>query len=682
MNRKKTGFMTVGLGVLLFALLRLPVSLWAQDGPEQEHALEAIVVTAEKPSRSQQTGDVNLEATPSFYSLITRDQFEGKVESLAEVIEKEAGVQVRQAGGLGSFSTVSLRGSSSEQVLVFLDGILLNDASGGGVDLSTISLSDVDSIEIFKGITPMSFGRSSIGGAVNIRTLRAGKGLHGNVSAGYGSFDTWQTSGYVNHKPGALDYLASASYLTSKNNFTFTNDRGTTWNPRDDREEERHNAQFKENNFLGKLGYDFSENVRIDVMDQWFAKDQGLPAWNNSRKAKTSFSTDRNIAVVKLTANDLGPHNLNTSSFLDCTHQVEEYDDSLGQLGLGKQRNRYITDRIGGHFLLDWRTEKNTLTPMLDVQHETYEPRDLLNPKNRIGESSRNSISSGLQDNLYLFQERLILTPALRYTFIMDERNSAVNLWGKRVKGTSVSEGSWNPQLGAKYQVLENLFLKSNIARYVREPAFYELFGDRGFFIGNPELKPEVGINFDLGFEAGWKGSGLWLQNISASSAVFHNQVEDLITLVYDARGIGKYVNISDALIQGIENTLKIEFLKHLRFIGTATWQNPVQESEIKVFNDKVLPGRFQESFLARLEAFWGPAKIYGEFTAQSGLFYDAANLLKAKPQALINVGGSFSYRAVTVSVDAKNLGNDQYEDFNGYPMPGRSAYVTVQYKF
>jgi iron complex outermembrane receptor protein len=668
------------VAVLLLFVVLPPTSIAETD--RETASMDAVVVTAERPQRSRETGDVNLESTPSFYSLITRDEFEGKIESLAEVIEKEAGVQVRRAGGLGSFSTVSLRGSTSDQVLVFLDGILLNDASGGGVDLSTISLSDIDSIEIYKGVTPASFGRSSLGGVVNIRTLRSRKGIRGSVGAGYGSFDTWKLSGFVNHKPGRWDYLASADYLESENDFKFLNDKGTSWNPADDRMERRHNAQFHENNFLGKMGRDLTEKSRVEFMDQWFSKKQGLPAWNNSEFAKTSFETDRNIATVKLTANDIGPYHFNTSTFLDYAHKVEEYDDSEGQIGLGRQLNRYTTDRFGGHGIVDWHSEWNTLSLMLDIQTETYSPEDLLNPDNRIPESTRDSFSIGVQDNLYFFRERLIVTPAVRYTRIHDERNSAIDMWGRSLEGSTKDETSWSPQLGLKYLVFEGLTLKTNIGRYVREPSFFELFGDRGFFTGNADLKSEKGTNFDVGFEGHWAGPDKWLKNLTWSAAWFHNTVNDLISRVYDARGVGKSVNISSSEISGVETSLKVDLLEHFRFIGNATWQNPVQQNEIEAFDGNILPGRFQESYLARLEGFYGPAKVYGEYITESGLFYDAANLLKAGDKREINLGASFLFRSFTVTLEARNVGDERYEDFNGYPMPGRSGRLTVQYKF
>ena len=163
--------------------------------------LDAVVVTAEKSDSDFQTGDVDTEQTPAFFSVIKREQFEGKMENLSEIIEKEAGVQIRQSGGLGSFSTVSLRGSSSEQVVIYMDGVPLNEASGGGVNLANISLSDIASVEIYRGITPVNFGKASVGGVINIKTLRAEKGLHASGGAGYGSFNARSLGAFINHKP-------------------------------------------------------------------------------------------------------------------------------------------------------------------------------------------------------------------------------------------------------------------------------------------------------------------------------------------------------------------------------------------------------------------------------------------------------------------------------------------------
>ena len=259
---------------------------------------------------------------------------------------------------------------------------------------------------------------------------------------------------------------------------------------------------------------------------------------------------------------------------------------------------------------------------------------------------------------------------------------SAVDFYGRPLGGTTKDEGSWNPQVGLKYRLLDWLTLKANAAKYVRPPSFFELFGDRGVFIGNADLISEKGTNLDSGFEASYRRPNSRLNNISLSAAYFHNSVDDMISRIYDARGVGQSVNISSSRIEGIETTAKIEVLNHLRFIGNATWQDPIQKNEIEAFDGKILPGRFKQAFLGRIEVFHGPTKVYGEYVVEKHMFYDTANLLEAEDKEEINLGASLKFCSFTLTLEAKNVGDDQYEDFNGYPMPGRTFYATLRYEF
>lgn len=665
------------LSVMFFFVF--PTATLFAETRQEPVTLETVVVTAGKLEDTFQTGDVDREQTPAFFSVIKREEFEAKMENLSEVIEKEAGIQVRQTGGLGSFSTVSLRGASSDQVMIFMDGILLNDGSGGGVNLSNISLSDVEAIEIYRGTTPINFGKASIGGVVNIRTLRSQKGLNVSASAGYGSFNTRTLAGFVNHKPDRWDYLISAGYLSSDNDFTFLNDNGTEWNKEDDRWEKRNNAQFDQKNILTKFGFDFTNDLRIDLVNQWFSKDQGLPSWNNNKETKARLDTERNITTLRLTANDIGPYHFNTSTRFNFLCKEEEYDDRQGHIGLGTQHTKYITTRHGANFFLEWLMETNTLNLMLDMQKERYDPENMLG-SSTPEESIRDVFSVGLQDNLLLFKDRLIVTPAVRYTSIDDELKSGMSWLGTTLEGTSRHEDYITPQIGMKYHPLDWFIFKTNVAKYVREPSFFELFGDRGFFLGNMDLKAEEGVNFDAGFEIKWFMANDLVTRFSCNVAYFRSDVDNLITRAYDSRGIGKSVNISEAHIEGIEAEINVDFLKYFRLSGNATWQDPENRSQIKAFNGKKLPGRFEEAYFGRVEAQYEAFKMYIEKIIEKGMYYDTANLLKAKDKKEVNAGISWLFHPLLFSFEAKNLGDNQYEDFNGYPLPGRSYFFSLRY--
>ena len=662
-------------------LISGPSFVLAEESEKTTTTLESVVVTAPQEQPDYQTGDVDLEETTGFVTVIEREAFEGKMEDLAEVLQNEAGVQVRQAGGLGSFSTVSLRGSSSDQVMVFVDGVLLNDASGGGVDLSSIALSDVAAIEVYRGVTPINFNKASIGGVVNIRTLRAKEGLKASATLGYGSFNTRQASGSINHKPGKWDYLVSASYLASDNDFEFLYDNHTEHNPDDDQWVKRNNAQFDQQNVLAKVGYDFSDDLRVDLLNQWFSKDQGLPTWNNSSKADASLKTERNITALSFIANDVGPLQLNMRTSIDYSYKDELYNDSHGTIGLGRQKSRYITKRYGGDFFLEWLMDMNVLSFMADFHQETYDPEDLLKNRNP-NKSTRDTLTLGLQDSVFLFQDSLTITPALRYTHLKDDLQSATNMFGTSLEGEERSEDYLSPQIGVKYSPLNWLNFRSNLAKYVREPSFFELFGDRGFIVGNPDLEAEKGVNFDAGFEVRYPTKIWWLKYVSVNAAYFGSNVDDLITFVYDSRGIGKAQNISEAEIRGVESEIRIDFLTYFRLVGNATWQDPVNESQVKAFNGNILPGRFQTSYLGRLEARYAGVKVFGEYLRETGMFYDSANLLPAKDKNEINSGISWLFHSFLFSLEGRNLTNQQYEDFNGYPMPGRAFYFSVGYRY
>jgi len=653
-------------------------SLLAENG-KKPLRLDAIVVTAEKEDETYETGDVDTGRTPANYTIIKREQFEGKMEDLAEVIKKEAGIQVRRSGGLGSFSTVSLRGSTSDQVMVYMDGVLMNDASGGGVNLGNISLSDVESIEIYKGTSPINFGKASIGGVVNIKTRRSEKGFNASLGAGHGSFNTNEASGFINYKPGKWDLLVSADYFGSDNDYEIENDNGTPLNPDDDKKETRQNAQFDQYNVLGKFGYDVNEKYRIELVNQWFYKDQGLPDWSNTSEA--TFDTGRNISTIKFTADNLGPLHLNTATKLSYLSKNEEYKDTGADIGLGDQHSKYTTTKFGGEFYAEWLTDMNTLILVMDVYHETYDPEDLLSDINP-NTSSRDMMGIGVQDSFMLFDDILAVTPGFRYSYYKDKLDSRIYPAGSSRDSISQDEGYFNPQIGIKLRPEEWLAFKTNLARYNRVPSFFELFGDRGFFVGNPDLEPESGVNFDVSLEVNRKLETMLVQRISATAVYFQNNVDDLITRIYDARGIGKSVNISSASIKGVELMGTVDLLTYFTLIGNATFQDPENRSSIQGFNGKKLPGQFERKYLLKAEARYRNWKLFVEYVANMDLYYDTANLLKAEDQNSINMGISWLYKQLLVTLEGKNITDENYEDYNSYPMPGASYFIKAKYNF
>ncbi|MBN2041945.1 MAG: TonB-dependent receptor [Spirochaetes bacterium] len=669
------------IALTCFILLCLPVTGFSEDN---EVSLGKVVVTSEPVKTdvlSYETGDVPVDEITSFVQVITREKFEGKMEDLSEVIEKEAGIQVRKAGGLGSFASVSIRGSTTEQVLVFIDGVLLNEASGGGVDLSNISLADVESIEIYRGITPLQFGMASIGGAINIRTRRTGdKKLVLSANAGYGSFTTTQAGFFMNYKPGNFDYLVSADFLGSKGDFYFQNKYGQTESSENWEWQHRNNNQFNQYNLLGKAGYNFTDNVRLYFSNQFFGKDQALPYWNNSENVYASLKTYRDIAILKFIADNLTSLNINSASRLQYTWKKEIYDDSAepsGSIGLGMQYSEYYTQDLGLNQLFEITLPYNIVTAVADIKYEGFRHKDLLNDIT-IKPSWRTIMSAAIEDNILLFREKLSLIPCIRYYYITDK------LQDSNYTTASVEENDYfSPKFGFLFKPVNWIRFKGNVAEYYREPTFSELFGDRGFTTGNVDLKPEKGLNKDIGFELAFQiKNNFFLQRLNFEMVYFESDIEDLIVFIYDARGIGKAQNLSDAEIKGVETTVSIDLFKYFQLSCNYTRQYPVSHSNIDYKDEGKLPGRYEKALTSRLEMVIPFGMIYYEIHYESGLNYEEAGLLITESKNEHTAGLKLKWSNYMLNFEVKNITNDEYLDYKNYPEPGRAYYLTLKYNY
>jgi outer membrane cobalamin receptor len=130
-----------------------------------DYTMGELLVTARRENES-------LDDPPVFVEIINMDKQVGRMITTEEVVSQATGVNVREFGGLGSASTISIRGSSSDQVVVLLDGIRLNPSGGGGVDLSTIPAEHIASIEVIRGGDSAFYGDGALGGVINIKTKK------------------------------------------------------------------------------------------------------------------------------------------------------------------------------------------------------------------------------------------------------------------------------------------------------------------------------------------------------------------------------------------------------------------------------------------------------------------------------------------------------------------------------
>ena len=202
--------------LVLSSVLPVPRAAGETKGeePSTRRRLPTARVTAVRPAELP-------EAPSSFATVIEAEDYVGEEETVGGLLDDAVGVQVRSFGGPGQLSEISIRGSTGQQVIVLLDGVRLNTAQSGTVDLSTIPLAIVDRIEVLRGGGATQVGSGAIGGVINIVTKRPSGKPRTSASASGGSFGTWRGSLSHSDRAGPVDYGVSYTGFTTKGDWEF-----------------------------------------------------------------------------------------------------------------------------------------------------------------------------------------------------------------------------------------------------------------------------------------------------------------------------------------------------------------------------------------------------------------------------------------------------------------------------
>jgi len=193
----------------LCAGLSLAALAPAAASAQQEPAVTPIVVTA---SRIEQSA---AEALPSVTVLTREDIDATQSRDLAELLNRQVGLEFARSGGQGAQTSLFVRGANSNQVLVLIDGARVNSVLGGAPNLGGIATDSVDRIEIVRGNLSSLYGSEAIGGVVQIFT-RAGTHPGAEALAEAGQGKTRDASANFSTPLASGMFSASAGYFTQQ----------------------------------------------------------------------------------------------------------------------------------------------------------------------------------------------------------------------------------------------------------------------------------------------------------------------------------------------------------------------------------------------------------------------------------------------------------------------------------
>ncbi|WP_162932128.1 TonB-dependent receptor plug domain-containing protein [Solimonas sp. K1W22B-7] len=558
---------------------------------------------------------------------------------LSELLATLPGVQVRSAGGIGSYSEASLRGSSGRQVRLLLDGMPLDSGGGEAASLSLVNPLLLEDVEVYQGRVPVGLG-SGLAGTINLRSRDV---LPEPVigTAAIGSLGQRQL-----HAAAQLaeTLQLSAGTQTADNDFLYRN----PFKPFDPTDPERRRRERRQNagteQHYGLLRYRGPLVVTAHLVDDL----QELPTRLNSPTTRTELGTRSYALAVAL------PEESSWQGALSHRVTRERYRDPASELGLEAQDSRSDTRRS----LLSLGRSLGRFEDSFSAEHTEYLTEDLSGAKPDAS-ARRLVLGNGIE---WHRGENYRFNASLRTAWSRDES-----------AGDTDSDWQIEPALGLS-RTVGACVVAGNLGQRERLPTFFERYGDRGLFKGNPALQEERASYADAGARCRYPGALRHLQ-----LTVFGQDLRDAISPTFNAQGIGRSINTEQALIAGTELAAGGDW-KHWGWQLGGTWQHTEDRSDVRATRGKQLPGRFETQINTRIERPWRGLRFHYAFRFESGQYYDSPNLLKASTMQRHDVGVAGALRRLGWSLQGLNLGDDNFEQFNGFPTPGRRVVFALSW--
>lgn len=659
---------------MLIALLACAV--WGLPAAAQDDVMDIGEIVIVSPGAD---AAAILQDLPGVTTVIERRDFDERSASLPELLEQTAGVEVRSYGGLGSYSVASIRGSSAAQVLVLIDGIPLNQAFGGAVNLGNIPLNNVERIEVFRGAVPVRYHTSALGGVINIITREPSGDARIRAEAGIGSFGEHYESLFMTRSCERWRHAWSADFTGSRGDFRYTDDNGTPFNTADDFTASRQNNKHKALNLAWKVRFDGGPSERIIVTNNYFNKSEGVPGLGTTPSLTANLATQRHLASVRLERDDYLFGRTDFAAEVQMSWMRQNFWDPLNEIGAGSQDNSNISRRLGLLTQLSGEPVKNHyMTLALQWSRERFSAFDTLDPRPVSGVSERKTLTASLEDQVSYYGGRLLVTPSVRWenydnSFAPDPFDPlGIN------STRSTDDDLFSGYIGARFSLNRAVTLRANGGRYHRLPSMEELFGDRGNLVGNSTLAPEEGVNYDA-------GAALDMMQIVDTPgrlefSYFRKEVKNLITFIQNSQRTARATNIGRAEIKGLEAALTVDPCPHWSLSANYTWQDSVDDSAVAFWRGNQLPGVHENQFNMHVKNRFGAGHSwYYQWSRDNGNFLDRANLKPVPARNIQTLGLNIETGFGSLNIEAKNFGDEQVSDIVGYPLPGKSFHVSIK---
>jgi vitamin B12 transporter len=508
---------------------------------QEAKRLEPVVVTATKLEEPQE----RLGAT---VTVITEDELKlYNYETVGDALRQVPGLEIQRSGSLGKLTNMRIRGTSTAQVQVLIDGMRVKSPTLGSFDFSDLAIDQIERIEIVRGPQSTLHGADAIGGVVNIITKRGKGPFSAFASTEAGNYDTLRERAGFSGSYKLLDYALSGSWFES--NGQFRNDgfeqRAVTARVGLALPADGHvGLSLRYNRTAIDLPVDFTIST-----SPFFVRDPDSK--QQSETTTLSLQWDQKpLDWFELHAragqfwNQLGFQDPFDST--DFRSQIKNRRHEI-ELVTAFHAGKWNTLTLGGEYRNDSGRERSVFAGERDTFFKRIE-----------------TASAFVQDELRPF-ERLVLSGGWRY-----DDNSAFGDVATYRAGVAVPV----KEAGTK--------LRGTWGEGFRAPTLDELFFPQ---FANPDLKPERSESWEAGLD-----QRLWRDRIRLGVTYFENEFRNFIQFQPTSDGcppgnIACSVNVGRARTQGVEFTGAVDILDDLLFTANYTYvdtKNLITKQELR----------------------------------------------------------------------------------------------------
>lgn len=631
-----------------------------EDAPARPTTLTEEVLVRARAPRAEDA---------QFATVVPADDLARRGADLADLLRRVPGARVASYGGIGRFATVSLRGSTAEQVTVLVDGVPQNRALGGPVDLSSIPASQIAEVAVYRGFAPATLGLEGLGGAIDVRTRRpSGTADGGSVDAVYGSLDTGRlAAGWSTPFGGAGGGLRlGVEGFRTDGDFTYLDTGGTIYDPDDDRQATRRNNDSRalalqlQGSARGVLGGELSFGLRMREADGGVPGPDSLPSDSARLDERTSRAS-------------LGWVRGGWELFADGVADRALFDDPEGDLG---RRQRQQTRIAGGGLGAAWRASAGAHRLLLrgTMRLERVRVEDEALERSDRGGAERGTLALVAEDAIGL--GRVTIVPALRWEARRDE---AIEGEAALVPPATAGREQWlDGKLAVALALGESDALRGSVGRFSRDPSLLELFGNQGAVVGNPRLTPETGLKAELGVALGERRWGGW--RLGGEIASFYSSYDDMILMWPNPQGVVIPRNVAAARVYGLEGSLAMKLPGRLVLEAAGTLLRS-EDTSGGFADGNPLPGRPEVEGFAG--ARWSPGRwqLGWEITYVGENSTDPLDLPAYRIPARTLHDARVAYAVgggLLLGVEARNLFDVETRDVLRFPLPGRMVFASL----